>query len=138
MSKTTVDWLRFRTQCEPLVGLDALRPMFGEHGAWLNLDPLPRGRDGFQQAAAVRFANMVIGRCDFGGDSQRGWVRWNITGQGCEWVKDWDALQEVVAHRDGLQRMPLPVGIGVATFFNDLQRSEIDEAVDLLAAGGFR
>jgi 3-dehydroquinate synthase len=50
----------------------------------------------------------------------------------------WDALQEVVAHRDGLQRMPLPVGIGVATFFNDLQRSEIDEAVDLLAAGGFR
>ena len=50
----------------------------------------------------------------------------------------WDALQEVVAHRDGLQRMPLPVGIGVATFFNDLQRSEIDEAVELLAAGGFR
>jgi 3-dehydroquinate synthase len=40
----------------------------------------------------------------------------------------WQALQEVVDHRDGLQRMPLPVGIGDVTFVNDLQPQEVTDA----------
>lgn len=95
--KTTVDWLRFRTQAEPPRGLEALRGLFGAHGELLNLDPLDRGRDGFQLAAALRVGNMVVGRVDYGGKSQRGWARWNIPGKGCEWVEDWTALQDVEA-----------------------------------------
>lgn len=95
--KTAPDWLGFRTQAEVIDGLGALRGLFGHLGADLNLQHLPRGKDGFQRAAVVRVQDMVVGRVDFGGESQRGWVRWNVTGQGCSIVKDWDALSEVEA-----------------------------------------
>lgn len=99
VSKTTVDWLRFRTQADVLPGLEALRPLFGDLGPQLTLKHLGRGKDGFQQACAVLLVDMVIGRVDFGGESQRGWVRWNVTGLGCQWVKDWDAVE-------GLEALP--------------------------------
>jgi 2-epi-5-epi-valiolone synthase len=50
----------------------------------------------------------------------------------------WQALQEAVKHRDGLQRLPLPVGIGAATFVNDVQLSEIFDAARMLGEGDFR
>lgn len=87
--KTTVDWLRFRVQTEPRDVLAAMRPMYGEQGEWLNIQPLARGMLGFQQAVEIRLAQVPIGRMDFGGDSQRGWVRVDITGKGCGWVEDW-------------------------------------------------
>lgn len=95
--KTTVDWLRFRTQSEPRDVLEALRPMYGAAGAALRLQHLPRGIMGFQQGSTLNIADMPIGRIDFGGESQRGWVRVDITGKGCEWVQDWDALEPVEA-----------------------------------------
>ena len=95
--KTSVDWLRFRTQADVIPGLEALRSLYGPQAGALNLHHLPRGKDGFQRGAEVRLADLSIGRVDFGGESQRGWVRWNITGQGCEWVTDWDAIEEVEA-----------------------------------------
>jgi phage replication initiation protein len=93
--KTTVDWLRFRTQAQPLDGLKALRSMYGDLGPALRLVHLERGKDGFRQGAAVQVADMVIGRVDYGGESQRGWVRWNVTGTGCEWVRDWEAAEDL-------------------------------------------
>jgi len=93
--KTTVDWLRLRVQAEPRDILQALKPMYGEAGPILTLKHLPRGIMGFQQGANLCLGDMPIGRVDFGGESQRGWVRVDITGQGCEWVQDWDALGEV-------------------------------------------
>jgi len=47
---------------------------------------------GFQQASQVVLGDMPLARLDFGGESQRGWVRTELTGKGCEWVQDWDAL----------------------------------------------
>ncbi|MGC4757628.1 sedoheptulose 7-phosphate cyclase [Micromonospora trifolii] len=35
------------------------------------------------------------------------------------------ALQDTVRHRDGMQRLPLPVGIGGVTFVNDVTEEEI-------------
>lgn len=97
--KTTVDWLRFRTQAQPLEGLEALRGMYGDLGGHLKLVHLERGKDGFRQGAALQVADMVLGRVDYGGESQRGWVRWNLTGKACEWVRDWDATE-------ALERLP--------------------------------
>ena len=94
-SKTTIDWLRFRTQAGPREGLEALRPLYGDLGTHLSLKPLERGKDGFQQACTFGIADMPLGRVDFGGDAQKGWVRWNVTGKGCEWVKDWEAIEAV-------------------------------------------
>lgn len=97
MTKTTIDWLGFRTQAQPLEGLQAVKTMFGSLGGLVRFRPLERGKDGFQQAAAVVADDLVLGRVDYGGESQRGWVRWNITGQGCGWVQDWDAVEAVEA-----------------------------------------
>lgn len=95
--KTTIDWLRFRTQAKPLEALEAIRPLYGALAPHLRLKLGQRGVLGFQQAGLLMMADMVLGRVDFGGDSQRGWVRWDIPGKGCEWVRDWDALAEVEA-----------------------------------------
>jgi len=45
----------------------------------------------------------------------------------------WEALQESVDHRDGLQRTPLAVGIGDAMFVNDLSQAEVADAAAWLA-----
>lgn len=42
------------------------------------------------------------------------------------------ALQSTTQHRDGFQRMPLPVGIGSARFFNDLTFEEITTALQAI------
>lgn len=93
--KTTIDYLRFRAQEEPKSVLQALRPMFGTIGDHLTLKHLPRGADGFQQASQIVLGDMPVARMDFGGESQRGWVRTVLSGKGCEWVQDWDAVGEV-------------------------------------------
>lgn len=93
--KTTVDYFAFRSKAEPRGVLEALKPMYGTLGASMSLKSLERGAMGFQQAATILAGDMVIGRMDWGGESQRGWNQTVIKGQGCEWVEDWDAVEEV-------------------------------------------
>lgn len=93
--KTAVDWFRARVQAEPREALEALRPLFGTLGPTLHLKSLPRGLLGFRQAVSLHLADMTVGRMDFGGESQRGWVRVDVPGQGCEWVQDWGAIEAV-------------------------------------------
>lgn len=96
-AKTAVDWLRFRHQGSPGEALEAMRGLFGDVGRWLNAERVPRGRDGFAEGANLRVADQVIGRLDWGGDSQRGWCRVNVFGEGCGMVSDWDAVEAVEA-----------------------------------------
>ena len=42
------------------------------------------------------------------------------------------ALEETIRHRDGLQRMPIPIGIGAACFLNDLTAAELARAAEIL------
>ena len=95
--KTTIDYLRFRAQAEPSAVLEAIRPMFGTLGADLKFRHLPRGAMGFQQASEIVVGDMPLVRMDFGGESQRGWVRTQMSGKACEWVQNWDALEEIEA-----------------------------------------
>lgn len=96
-TKTTVDWLRYRVQAEPREVLEAVKPLFGTMGTKLVLKPLERGILGFQQASSITLDDMPVGRMDYGGASQRGWVRVDIPGQGCEWVQDWLATDQLEA-----------------------------------------
>ncbi|MEU8959515.1 sedoheptulose 7-phosphate cyclase [Streptomyces sp. NPDC048518] len=48
------------------------------------------------------------------------------------------ALRDTVRHRDGQQRLPLPVGIGDVTFVNDLTEQELLDAVAELRVAGRR
>jgi len=93
--KTTIDWLRFRAKAEPRDIIETMRPMFGPLGQHLHFDFQPRGMLGFKHGAKVIMAGVPVGRMDYGGDSQRGWVRVEVPGGGCEWVKEWEAVQEV-------------------------------------------
>ena len=95
VQKTTVDWRRFRVKAEPRDIVKTMQPMFGEFGGALKLQHLPRGMLGFQQASQICIGDMPLGRMDFGGESQQGWVRVDLSGKGCEWVKDWDQVASV-------------------------------------------
>lgn len=124
-TKTTVDWLRFRTQADVLPGLEALRALYGDLGSSLRLRHLGRGKDGFEQAAAVQLGDMDIGRVDFGGVSQRGWVRWNITGLGCQWVKDWDAVESLEALAAA---EPRRVDLALTTWRGEVSHARVEQA----------
>ena len=93
--KTTVDWLRFRGKAEPKEILEALRPMYGVVGPHLRLEPLQRGMLGFKLASNIVLGDMPLGRMDYGGESQRDWVRVDIHGKGCEWVEDWSGVDHL-------------------------------------------
>lgn len=41
----------------------------------------------------------------------------------------WNSLEERTYHRDGLQRVPMPLGLGGCTFVNDIQQNEISSAL---------
>ena len=44
----------------------------------------------------------------------------------------WDTLEERTYHRNGLQRVPLPKGLGQCTFVNDIKFKEIQSACKIL------
>ena len=44
----------------------------------------------------------------------------------------WNTLQERVYHRNGMQRVPLPKGLGQCTFVNDIQVEELQFACNIL------
>lgn len=93
--KTTVDWLRFRTQAKPLEVLEALKPLYGALGQSMRLQSLERGILGFQQAVTINIGDLVLGRMDFGGESQRGWCRVELPAKACTWVSQWGELESV-------------------------------------------
>lgn len=93
--KTDIDWLRFRVQAEPRDVLQAMRPMFGTAADLISFKHMDRGILGFQRGAQIMLADVPVGRMDFGGESQKGWVRVDVPGTGCQWVQDWQAVQAV-------------------------------------------
>ena len=91
--KTTVDWLKFRTTSNPFEILAAVLPAFGSVADLLTLGEPEKGKDGWQHRRSVILAgDQKIASIDYGGDSQRGWARFDMPGTGCEWVQDWAAM----------------------------------------------
>lgn len=132
VQKTTVDYLRFRTQAEPLEVLEAIRPMFGTVGSHLAVKSLQRGALGFQRALQIGIGDMPLMRLDFGGDSQRGWVRADMTGKACEWVQDWGAVDSVEALADAQIRR---LDIALTTWEGQVTH---DQVVDAHQSGRFK
>lgn len=92
--KTSIDWLTFRTKSNPFETLEKMRPMFATGGDLLTFVPGLKGKDGWLRAGEIKFAgDITLGRIDYDGESQRGWVRVNLTGEGCGFVYDWEACQ---------------------------------------------
>jgi DNA relaxase NicK len=94
LPKTEIDWLRFRTQAAPQEIFQALKPLFPLHAPMFNLKHQDKGLLGFQKSALICADDFVIGRMDFGGESQKGWVRVDIPAKGCRWA-NFDYLSSV-------------------------------------------
>lgn len=47
----------------------------------------------------------------------------------------WDSLLDRIEHRNGLQRVPLPQGLGACVFANDINRREVASAIAALTHG---
>lgn len=94
MSLTSIDWLGSRTQSPPVDCVEALRGSFGSLGSGLRAVPKKRGKQGFDRSDSLLLGDLVIGDMSFGGAAMRGWVWIEITGQGCQWVEDWDRCED--------------------------------------------
>ena len=95
--KTTVDWLRFRTQSDPFETLEKVRPAFGTVADLVAFGVSQKGKDGWEHRREIRLAgDVLLGAVDYGGESRRGWLRWDMSGSGCEWVQDWAVLAGLV------------------------------------------
>lgn len=108
--KTTVDWLRFRTQSNPFKTFEAIRPAFGTVADLVEFGPHQKGKDGWQDRREIVLAgDVILGAVDYGGESQRGWLRWDMSGKGCEWVQDWAIVAGLVGvlERAELRRVDL-------------------------------
>lgn len=124
-TKTTIDWLRFRAQVEPREALEALRPLFGTLGADMRLKPLQRGMLGFQQGAQIVVEDLVLGRMDYGGVAQRGWIRVDLPGTGCEWVTAWQELDQV---EDLTSAQLRRVDVALTTWCGEISHERVVEA----------
>lgn len=108
--KTTVDWLKFRTLSDPFKTLEAIRPAFGTVADLVQFGPSQKGKDGWDHRREIILAgDLVLGAVDYGGESQRCWLRWDMPGKGCEWVQDWGLVEGLygVLERAELRRVDL-------------------------------
>lgn len=104
MRKTKIDWFKFRTQSTYAEVFRKVRPAFYGGGDLLELGPEIAGRDGWEYRRQVMIADLPIAAIDYGGASQRGWTRFDMSGKGCAWVDDWSALEAV---KNGLEACEL-------------------------------
>lgn len=111
---TTIDWLEFRSQSEPMECLEALQAVFGSNGSLLRSTPRKGGWRGFQQSRTVSIGDMHIGLMGFGGESQRGWVSLAITGTGCAWVDDWDSCESELSRLDRCEKRRIDIALDTA------------------------
>jgi DNA relaxase NicK len=93
---TTVDYLKFRTLSDPYAILEAIRPAFGSIGNCLALGDPEKGKDGWEHRRAVKLSGIKLGVIDYGGHAMREVVRFDMPGDGCEWVQDWSLMANLV------------------------------------------
>ena len=130
--KTTIDWFGFRTKSNPFQVLEALRACLGTVGELLELKTGIKGKDGWLYGAEIAIPDNILGRIDYGGDSQKEWVRVNITGDGCAWFQDWDAAEN-------LPNVLLEAEINRIDIALTTQKNEVNDAIVVAAheAGKF-
>lgn len=134
--KTTIDWWRFRTQSNPFETFEAIRPAFGSLAHLLTFETGGKGHDGWERSGIIRLVDHVLGGIDYGGESQRGWVRVNIPGNGCSYVEDWDAAASLVGvlKQAELKR----VDVALTTFAGEVSHESVIAAHErgLFSSGG--
>lgn len=99
MSKSGIDYLKFRTQSGPMDVFEAIRGAFAG-GDEMVLEQEMAGKDGWKSRRSMRLFGELVAWMDYGGDSQRGWLRFEMPGKGCGWVCDWERVASLVGVLD--------------------------------------
>ena len=94
--KTKIDYLRFRFTASPFQALEVVRSAVGFVTPDLvDLGGSEKGKDGWQHRRPIILGgDQILGYVDYGGESQRGWSRWDMSGAGCSFVDRWDLLAQ--------------------------------------------
>ena len=94
--KTFIDYLRFRFTASPFQALEVVRSAVGFVTPDLvDLGGSEKGKDGWQHRRPIILGgDQILGYVDYGGESQRGWSRWDMSGAGCSFVDRWDLLAQ--------------------------------------------
>ena len=80
--KTFIDYLRFRFTASPFQALEVVRSAVGFVTPDLvDLGGSEKGKDGWQHRRPIILGgDEILGYVDYGGESQRGWSRWDMSG----------------------------------------------------------
>lgn len=125
--KTSIDWLKFRTRSDPFQILSSVTASFGTASDLVTLGDQERGRDGWTFRRSLRMAgDIVLANIDYGGESQRGWARFDMPGRGCEWVQDWRELHDGLAALDGVELRR--VDLALTTFDGSITHERVLKA----------
>lgn len=124
--KTAVDWLSFRTKSNPFETMEAMRPMFGSASDLVQFVPGNKGRDGWERGGDIMMVDIRLGWMDYGGESQRGWVRVQLTGEGCGWVQDWYAAEKLQDTLEGADIKRLDIAL--TTFNGEVSDAMVAQA----------
>lgn len=132
MSLTSIDFYAYRCREGAGTTQKALGAIFSGAPDQISIVRRKTGWKGYERSYNVCIGDMPVGLVAEGGDNQRGWSYVGISGQGCNWVKDWDRAQEAASACDGydLKR----VDIAYDTF--DTAKG-FDGALAAYRAGGF-
>lgn len=132
--KTFIDYLRFRFKASPFQALEAIRPAFGfVTPDLIELGGEEKGKDGWLYRRPLLLAgDQILGWVDYGGESQRGWSRWDMSGTGCGYITGWNLLQDrLLAIAGELRRVDVALD-----FFDGEVRHE--DVLAAYAAGKFK
>lgn len=132
MNLTSVDFYAYRCREGTAATQKALGAIFSGAPGEISINRRKTGWKGYERSYNVSIGDMPVGLVAEGGENQRGWSYVGISGQGCNWVQDWDRAQEAASACDGydLKR----VDIAYDTF--DVTKG-FDAALVAYRAGGF-
>ena len=135
--KTSIDYFKFRTLSGPYEALEALKPAFGSAGDLVELGAQIKGREGWEFRRNVVLAGDInLGIVDYGGDSQRGWVRFDFSGSGCGWFQEWRHVEALPALLD--KPTVRRLDIALTTYEGEVDHERVIAAHDakLFGTGG--
>lgn len=91
--KTSIDWLTFRCRDNAFRAFELMLPCFGDVSELITFETNFEPKDGWLRAGMIKCGGDIqLGRIDYDGESQRGWVRVILTGEGCSWVQKWELV----------------------------------------------
>lgn len=126
--KTKIDYFQLRTQSQPAYTFEMFRRCLKNPDFWAFMPP-EQGVDGWEYRRAIYLMEQQpLAWIDYGGESQRGWVRLTMAGTGCGYVEDWERMQElgVVLDSASIRRLD----IALDTFDGSVSHDKVLKAYE--------